>query len=52
VTWFRRLGGKLDRASDRDGLYLLLRGLSALWQTLVTLTWAVIDPFPQHLFAP
>lgn len=50
VTWLRRLGGKLDLGIDRDGPYLLLAGLSALWQTFTTLSWAVIAPFPHHLF--
>ena len=52
VTWLRRLGGKLDLMIDRDGPYLVLRGLAALWQALVTLSWAATDPFPHHLFAP
>jgi hypothetical protein len=52
VTWLRRLGGKLDLTIDRDGPYLVLRGLMALWQTLVTLSWAAIEPFPHRLFAP
>jgi hypothetical protein len=52
VTWLRRLGGKLDLMIDRDGPYLVLRGISALWQTVVTLSWAEIEPFPHHLFAP
>jgi hypothetical protein len=51
VAWLRRLGGKLDRASDRDGPYLLLRGLSAVWQTVATLSWAKLQPFPHRLFA-
>ncbi len=50
VTWLRRLGGKLDLACDRDGPYLLLRGLSAVWQTVATLSWAKLQPFPHHLF--
>lgn len=52
VTWLRRLGGKLGLKIDRDGPYLVLRGISALWQTVVTLSWAAIEPFPHHLFAP
>jgi len=51
VAWLRRLGGELDRASDRDGPYLLLRGMSALWQTVATLSWDKLHPFPHRLFA-
>jgi hypothetical protein len=51
VTWLRHLGGKLDLGRDRDGPYLLLVGLSAVWQTLTTLSWADSDPFPHHLFS-
>jgi hypothetical protein len=44
--------GKLDLMIDHDGPYLVLRGLAALWQALVTLSWAAVAPFPHHLFAP
>jgi hypothetical protein len=50
VLWLRKLGGKLGLASDRDGPYILLRGLSAVYQTVATLSWAAIQPFPHHLF--
>jgi hypothetical protein len=50
VFWLRKLGGKLGLPSDRDGPYLLLRGLSAVYQTVATLSWAAIQPFPHHLF--
>lgn len=50
VLWLRKLGGKLGLSSDRDGPYLLLRGLSAVYQTVATLSWAAIQPFPHHLF--
>jgi hypothetical protein len=33
VRWLRQLGGKLGLRIDRDGPYLLLRGLSAIWRT-------------------
>ena len=52
VQWLRKLGGKLEVAMDRDGPYLVLRGLSALWQTVATLTFLVVDPFPRHMFIP
>ena len=52
VQWLRKLGGKLEVGMDRDGPYLVLRGLVALWQTVATLTFLVIEPFPRQLFAP
>jgi hypothetical protein len=50
VQWLREVGGKLGLAIDRDGPYLLLRGLSAVWQTLATLTHLALYPFPHHAF--
>lgn len=50
VLWLRNLGGKLNIVSDRDGPYILLRGLSSVWQTLVALSWATVRPFPHSLF--
>jgi hypothetical protein len=50
VLWLRKLGGKLGLKTDRDGPYILLRGLSAVWQTAATLSWTAIQPFPHHLF--
>lgn len=50
LIWLRLLGGKLDLAQDRDGLYLLLRGLSAVWQTVVPLS--VGDNSPPLTNAP
>lgn len=50
VLWLRKLGGKLGLTTDRDGPYILLRGLSAVWQTVATLSWTAIQPFPSHLF--
>jgi hypothetical protein len=50
VLWLRKLGGKLGLKTDRDGPYILLRGLSAVWQTVATLSWTAIQPFPHHLF--
>lgn len=52
VQWLRKLGGKLEVAMDRDGPYLVLRGLAALWQTVATLTLLVVEPFPRHVDAP
>ena len=52
VTWLRLLGGKLGLQIDRDGPYLLLRGLQAVWQTVATLTLLALEPFPHHTFAP
>ncbi len=52
VPWLRKLGGKLEVAMDRDGPYIVLRGLVALWQTVATLTLLALEPFPRHLFEP
>jgi len=52
ILWLRILGGKLGLKSDRDGPYILLRGLSAVWQCLATLSWLSIQPFPHRLFGP
>ena len=48
VLWIRCLGGKLGLANDLDGPYLVLRGISALFQTLTTLTFVAISPFPRQ----
>jgi hypothetical protein len=50
VLWLRKLGGKLGLKSDRDGPYILLRGLSAVWQSATTLSLLAVLPFPHHLF--
>jgi hypothetical protein len=47
LRWLRLLGGKLGLRQDRDGLYLLLRGISAVWQTAATLKFAATCPFPR-----
>ena len=47
VLWLRRLGGKLDLDNDLDGPYLVLRGLSAFFQTLATLSFLALSPFPR-----
>jgi hypothetical protein len=46
VLWLRRLGGKLGRATDLDGPYVLLAGLSAVFVTLATLSYVAQHPFP------
>ena len=51
VQWLRYLGGKLGLANDLDGPYLVLRGLRALCQTLATLTFLAISPFPPQDFS-
>lgn len=38
VLWLRKLGGKLGLTTDRNGPNILLRGLSAFWQTVATLS--------------
>ncbi|MCA1838341.1 MAG: hypothetical protein LC674_06185 [Actinobacteria bacterium] len=50
VRWLRQLGGKLGLQIDRDGPYLLLRGLSAVWQTAMTLSHLAVCPFPREAF--
>lgn len=50
VLWLRKLGGKFGLKTDRDGPYILLRGLSAVWQCVATLSWLAVQPFPHHLF--
>lgn len=50
VRWLRQLGGKLGLQIDRDGPYILLRGLSAVWQTAAALTHLATCPFPHEAF--
>lgn len=50
VYWLRNLGGKLGLTSDRDGPYILLRGLAMTLLTAATLSFAAISPFPHQLF--
>src|SRR5579859_1720499 len=49
LIWLRLPGGKLNLPKDRDGLYLLLRGLSAVWQTAATLAFISTHPFPRGI---
>lgn len=49
VRWLRLLGGKLDLASDRDGWYILLRGIAAVWQAAATMAFALNHPFPAEI---
>ena len=46
VLWLRQLGGKLGLASDRDGPYWLLHGISAVIVAATTLSFAFLHPFP------
>jgi hypothetical protein len=46
VLWLRRLGGKLGFSTDLDGPYVLLAGLSAVFITIATLSFAAHHPFP------
>jgi hypothetical protein len=50
VRWLRQLGGKLGLQIDRDEPYLLLRGLSAVWRTAMTLSHLAVRPFPREAF--
>ncbi len=47
VRWLRHLGGKLGLKRDRDGPYVLLRGMSAVYQTAASLVFATRHPFPR-----
>lgn len=51
VLWLRQLGGKFGLSSDRDGPYIILRGLCAVIQTVATLTFLAIQPFPHEDFS-
>ena len=46
VLWLRQLGGKLGLKSDRDGPYLLLKGIAAVITTAMTLSFIFLHPFP------
>jgi hypothetical protein len=48
VLWLRRLGGKLGLSSDRDGPYLLLAGIRAVFVTVATSAFASRHPFPRE----
>jgi len=48
IVWIRSLGGKLGLDNDLDGPYLVLRGLSALFQTVLTLSFLALTPFPRN----
>jgi hypothetical protein len=47
VRWIRELGGKLGLANDLDGPYLVLRGLSAIFKSVATLSFLLLFPFPR-----
>jgi hypothetical protein len=47
IHWLRSLGGKLHLNNDLNGPYLVLRGLSALFQTVAALTHVARHPFPR-----
>ncbi len=46
LCWLRSLGGKLGLKTDLDGLYLLLAGISLVFTTAATLSFAWTHPFP------
>lgn len=50
VKWIRELGGKLGLKTDREGPYIFLQGLVALYQTFLTVSFALIEPFPKAAF--
>ena len=51
VYWLRDLGGKLGLKTDRDGSYIVLRGVGAVFITAASLSFAAISPFPHELFS-
>jgi hypothetical protein len=50
VLWLRQLGGKLNRPSDREGMYWLLQGLAAVITAWMSLSFAGVHPFPFQEF--
>lgn len=46
IRWLRCLGGKLGLRIDRDGPYLSLAGIRAVFVTAATLAYAAHFPFP------
>ena len=50
VYWLRKLGGKLGLKTDRDGPYIVLRGISAVFLTAATLSFVALSPFPHDFF--
>jgi hypothetical protein len=51
LHWLRKLGGKLDMSFERDGPYVLLRGLRAVLQAAAALTHLALHPFPHEEFS-
>jgi hypothetical protein len=51
LRWIRQLGGKLNNPADRDGPYWLLRGLSTVISTCMTLSFVDFHPFPFQEFS-
>lgn len=47
IRWLRCLGGKLGMRIDRDGPYILLAGIRAVFVTAATLAYAAHHPFPR-----
>lgn len=47
LLWIRCLGGKLGLSSDRDGPYVLLAGIRAVFVTHATMAFAHQHPFPR-----
>ena len=45
--WLRRLGGKLGLRSDSDGPYVLLAGITGVFVSAATFTYARLHPCPR-----
>jgi hypothetical protein len=50
VLWLRQLGGKLGLPSDRDGPYCLLKGISAVIVSAMTISFIFLHPFSYQEF--
>ncbi len=49
ICWLRMLVSKMGLSTDRDGPYILLRGMSAVCQTESTLSLLAKHPFPNEV---
>ena len=45
TAWLRLLGGALGLSQDRNGLYVLLHGIAAIWNAVAVLTFVHLHPF-------
>jgi hypothetical protein len=50
ISQNREIQRAIGFKTDRDGPYIVLRGISAVFLTAATLSFVAISPFPYHLF--